>query len=103
MVEHRQLGFREPKLRVSTDAILYLETGAKNVRNNPELRPASSGPFFSCSFGSLVSAEERLRCERALRIAYQHPAQWHRRQTFVLPDGGTGADLDDLVALALTK
>lgn len=52
-------------------------------------------------FGSLVSAEEGLRCKLALRIAHQYPAQWHRRQTFVIPDGGAGGDFDGLVSLAV--
>src|SRR4051794_20315270 len=44
-----------------------------------------------------LRAEQGLGVEAAPRIAQQHPADRHDRQTGVAPHGGAGADLDDAV------
>jgi hypothetical protein len=44
--------------------------------------------------GREVSAQQRLGSESALRVAHQHPTQWYRWQSRVVPDRRFRSDLE---------
>ena len=79
------------------------EMGAGFLEGDLEL-PARDEPLEDIDgSGVEIGAEEGLRLELAERIADQQPANRHRGQPGVVPDGGAGGDLDDAIGAAIPE
>jgi hypothetical protein len=79
------------------------EMGAAFLERDLKLPPRDESLEDIDRSGAEIGAEEGLWRELAARIADQQPANGHRGQTAVVPDGGAGGDLDGTIGVAVPK
>lgn len=80
---------------------LHAQMRTRFFKGNLDLPVADEPRQDLFRFDRLLGAEKRLWGKFAKRIAYQHPAHWHRCHTLVIPNGGTGSDFDGLVSFTV--